>query len=334
MADDIPTGPRCLHILCGAAILLLVTAALPAAAATLRPMTTLEAPVVKLSDLFDDAGPLAARVLGPAPAPGERIVVHARQLAAIARMFGVAWHPASPADTAVLERPGRLLPRQVVDSALRAALVGVGAPADFDIRLPGFAAPMIPLRAHPVATVEQLDYDAAVGRFSAALLVTAEGMTPLRLRLAGRVEEMASVPVPARRLAAGSVPRAEDLITVRVPVTKLRGEVARDAAQIVGMVLRRPADANEPVPLVNVVAPGAVEKGAHVVLQVEIGGLVAATQGIALVSAAPGERIEVLNPLSHMIVEGRVLPSGIVHVAPGSLPVPASAQALMGAILQ
>jgi hypothetical protein len=54
-------------------------------AATLRTMTTLHAPVVRLSDLFDDAGAGADRVLGPGPGAGGRIVVEAAQLGAIAR---------------------------------------------------------------------------------------------------------------------------------------------------------------------------------------------------------------------------------------------------------
>jgi len=84
----------------------------PAPAATLRTMTTLSAPVVLMSDLFDEAGAAASRVLGPAPPPGEHIVVEAPQLAAIARQFGVDWRPSSPADRAVLDRPGKLLPRR------------------------------------------------------------------------------------------------------------------------------------------------------------------------------------------------------------------------------
>src|SRR5271154_2790337 len=91
-----------------------ITLATAAQAATLRPLTTLAAPVVRLCDLFDDAGPHADRVLGPGPAPGGRIVIEAAQLAAIARQFGVDWRPGSPVDRAVLERPGELLPRDEV----------------------------------------------------------------------------------------------------------------------------------------------------------------------------------------------------------------------------
>ena len=83
--------------------------------------------MVRLSDLFDDAGPRAGQVLGPAPAPGARIVVEAPQLAAIARQFGVDWRPASPADSAVIDRPGRLLPRE--DVLARAARGARRAPA-------------------------------------------------------------------------------------------------------------------------------------------------------------------------------------------------------------
>jgi flagella basal body P-ring formation protein FlgA len=300
----------------------------PALGATLRPMTTLNAPVVRLADLFDDAGPLATRVLGPAPAPGERIVVPARQLAAIARMYGVAWQPQSVADTAVLERPGRLLPRDVVVAALRTALAGVGAPADCDIQLPGFAAPMVPADARPEVSVEQLDYDAGSARFGASLLLSADGMTPLRLHVTGHVEEMATLPVPTHRLAAGSVPRAGDLTVQRVRVSGLHEAIAHDAAEIVGMTLRHPAEPHVPIPLADLAAAGTLERGAHVVLQVAIGNLTAATQGVALTSGAPGERITVLNPLTHMVVEGEVQPSGIVAVTPGSLPAPADSRTM------
>src|ERR1700733_2892343 len=92
---------------------LLVAGALAAEArsATLRSATMLHGPVVRLSDLFDDAGANADRVLGTAPGPGGSIVVEAAQLAAIARQFGVDWRPGSAAERAGLERAGGLLGR-------------------------------------------------------------------------------------------------------------------------------------------------------------------------------------------------------------------------------
>src|SRR3954451_18194883 len=104
-----------------------------AEAATLRSMTTLHASVVRLSDLFDDAGPNADRVLGPGPGAGGRIVVEAAQLRAIARQFAVDWRPASTADRSVLDRPGRPLRRQDVLDAVKNALVAAGASGDCEV---------------------------------------------------------------------------------------------------------------------------------------------------------------------------------------------------------
>ena len=113
-----------------ALLVTLLLLSLRAEAASLRPLATIDASVVRLSDLFDDAGSGADRVLGAAPAPGSRLLIEAPQLAAIARQFGVDWRPASPADHLVIDRPGRVVPREAVLSALRAALTELGVGSD------------------------------------------------------------------------------------------------------------------------------------------------------------------------------------------------------------
>ena len=112
------------------ALTALLMAALPAQAASLRAMATLQGPYVFLRDLFDDAGPNADRILGPGPGPGGRIIVGAAQLGAIARQFSVEWRPTSNADRAVLEWPGRPMRREDALDAVRTALIAAGAVAD------------------------------------------------------------------------------------------------------------------------------------------------------------------------------------------------------------
>jgi flagellar basal body P-ring formation protein FlgA len=305
------------------AMLLGATALAPAAnAATLRAMTTLDAPVVRISDLFDDAGPGAGRVLGSAPAPGNRIVVEAPQLAAIARQFGLDWRPASAGDRAVLDRPGQLLPREEVMAALRAALHDVGAPDDAEIDLPGFAAPMVAMEAHPRSMIEQLDYDGASGRFTALLSVTGEGMAMQRMRLSGTLQEMTELPVPVRRLKPGSVIQPDDLHMLRMRAGPARGDVARLPEQAVGLAVRRMAMPGQPLALGDLVRPAAVQKGAWVSMQLAAPGLTLVAQGQALQEGALGERIRVLNPSSRAVVEADIVAPGRVRVAPGSVPVP------------
>ena len=200
------------------ALLALCLAGAHAEAATLRTMTTLHASVVRLSDLFDDAGTNADRVLGPGPGAGGRIVVEAAQLGAIARQFGVDWRPASSADRAVLDRPGRPLRREDVLDAVRSALIAGGASADCDIELAGFTPPLVPVEADPRPVVSDLDYDANAGRFSAVLSVTGEAMEPMHMRVTGRVDDTVELPVATTRLLAGSVLRAEDVHMARVHI--------------------------------------------------------------------------------------------------------------------
>jgi flagella basal body P-ring formation protein FlgA len=308
-----------------------IAVATPAHAATLRTLTTLSAPVVKLSDLFDDAGSRADRVLGPAPAPGERIVVEAAQLAAIARQFGVDWRPASAADRAVLDRPGKLLPRASIVEPLLAALVRVGAPAEAELELPGFDAPLVPTEASPSVAVEQADYEGTSGRFTGVVLISGPAMAPLRLRLSGQVNEIVHVLVPLHRLPAGTVLRAGDLTPAAVRAASVRGDVVRAASEAVGQALRHAVAEGQPVPLAELQHPLAVLKGAHVGMELRVPGLTVVAQGTALEGGAVGERIQVLNPVSGLAVEGEIVGPDRVTVAADSVPLPTGRAAQVAA---
>jgi flagella basal body P-ring formation protein FlgA len=303
-------------------ILAAVAIAAPAHGATLRTLTTLAAPVVKLSDLFDDAGSRADRVLGPAPAPGERIVVEAPQLAAIARQFGVDWRPASAADRAVLDRPGKLMDRTAIAVPLLAALVRVGAPAEADLELPGFDPPLVPAEAQPSVAVEQVDYEGTSGRFTGVVLIAGQAMAPMRLRLTGQVDEIVHVLVPLHRLAAGTVLRAGDLVPATVHAAAVRGDVVHAASEALGQALRHAVPEGQPLPLAELQRPLAVLKGAHVGMELRMPGLTVVAQGTALEGGAVGERIQVLNPVSGLAVEGEIVGADRVTVAPDSVPLP------------
>jgi flagellar basal body P-ring formation protein FlgA len=300
------------------AFLLLI--ALPARAAMLRPLTTLDGDVVHLSDLFDGAGPGAARVLGPAPAPGGRIVVAAPQLAAIARQFGVDWTPPSPSARAVLERPGQAMPRETLMKALRTALAGAGAGEDLEIDLGAFTAPMVLPGATAEANVEQLDWDAASGRFSGLLAVNADGMPPQRLRVSGIAQEMTALPVPVRRLNPGHVVRAEDLHVARVRAGLARGEVVRASADAIGMTLRRQAIAGQPITTGDLQPTPMIDKGARVKMRLAAPGLSLVAMGQALDAGSQGEQIRVANIASHAVVAALVVGPEEVWVLPGSQP--------------
>ena len=307
-------------------ILLLIGAAFPANAASLRPTTVLHGPTVLLRDLFDDPGAEANRVLGPGPVPGGRIVVEAPQLRAIARQFDVDWRPASSADRAVLERPAQPMKRDDALSAIRAALVAAGASPECVVELTGFSAPLVPLGASPRAVVSQLDYDGRLGRFSALLSVTSEGMDPVNLRVAGQVRELVELPVAAARLPAGTIIGQDDVHMAHVSAGSLRGEVVHVIEQIVGMQLTHSVQPGQPLLPADLARPIMVRRGALVRLRLERAGLSVTGQAVALDAGSEGERIRVQNPGSRTMLEGTVIGPNLIRVSPNTSPEAAAAR--------
>ncbi len=288
-------------------ILTLCIASAQAEPATLRNTTTLHASVVRLSDLFDNVGASADRVLGPGPSAGGRIVVEAPQLKAIARQFGVDWHPGSSADRAVLDRPGRPLRREDAMDAVKSALIAAGASADCDIELSDFSPPLVPFEAEPRPVVSDMNYDSAAGRFAAVLSITGQSMDPINLRLIGRVDDTIELPVATTRLTADSVLRPEDVHIARVHTTLIRGEVAHRPADAIGMQLKHPLAAGQPLALSELMRPAMVQKGADVKIELNRHGITVTAQGQALESGAAGERIRVINPVSRAVIEVEVI---------------------------
>lgn len=298
--------------------MLLACAALPATAATLKPFTTLSGPVVTLADLFDGAGD---RALGPSPAPGARITVEARQLEAIARQYGVDWRPSGAGDRTVLDRPGRTLGRDEVTGPLRTALAAAGAPRDGDLELPGFTAPLVGMGAKTEAEVTQLEFDGGTGRFTALVSVAADGAPAAQLRLSGRVLEMTELPVPRRRMLPGDVIESGDLEWVRLRAAVAKGEVVHAMREAVGQALRHPVQPGQPIPLADLGRPMVVQKGTPMLLALNTPGIELTAQGVAMEPAGMGERVHVLNPASHVVVEAEVTGPGRARVLPGSAPV-------------
>jgi len=296
---------------------LLACCAVPVEAATLRPFTSLTGPVVVLSDLFDGAGD---RPLGPAPAPGARITVEARQLDAIARQYGVDWRMTGSSDRAVLDRPGRTLGRDDVVAPLRAALVSAGAPRDAELELPGFTAPMVGAAAAARAEVSQLEYDGGSGRFTALVGITADGAPAAQMRLSGRLVEMADLPVPRRRMLPGDVVTAGDLEWTRLRAAQARGEVVRTMREAVGQALRRPLQPGQPIQLADLGRPVVVQKGTPMLIELNSPGIQLTAQGVAMEPGGLGDRVHILNPLSRVVVEADVTGPGRARVVPSSAP--------------
>ncbi|MDW8443918.1 MAG: flagellar basal body P-ring formation chaperone FlgA [Acetobacteraceae bacterium] len=297
---------------------LAVVLASPADAAEVvaRSHAEVAGPTVRVSDLFEGAGPAGDRALGPAPAPGSRYVVPPQQLAAIARAQGLRFAGGGPT---VVERPGRTLPREAILVALRDAL---GVERDREIELGTFAPPMVPLAASIRVVAEDVQVDPASGRFSATIAALADGEPPVRSRVGGRLAaRTVTVPVAARRLAPGTTIAATDLRQVALPIDRVPEEAIVDEARLRGRMVQRAVAAGSPILAADLGGRAVVARNSAVTMSVSLPGLVVTAQGRALEDGAPGDVIQVMNLASRAVVEATVLGPGRVAVAPGSLPI-------------
>jgi len=297
--------------LTAAACLLTLT---PAAAATLRGYAALRSPTVHLSDLFDDIGPATDKVLGPSPAPGDKITVEAPQLAAIARDYAVDWRPESGSERVVLERAGERLAQSAFMQPLRAALAEQGAQADADISMPGFDAPLLPAGAAPQPSISETNFDATSGRFNAMLTVTVAGMPAVTAHLSGQVIAMADAAILTHRLRPGAVLRAEDVRAARVRTNLLRGNSPITVSAAIGQALRHDLPPGQPLTTGDVARPVLVARNSAVRMRLDAGEISLSAQGVAMEDGGLGETVRVQNPTSKAIVLAMVTASGEVRV--------------------
>ena len=140
------------------------------------------------------------------------------------------------------------------------------------------------------------------------------------MRLAGRVDDTVELPVATSRLPAGTVLRAEDVHMVRVRTSMVHGEVVRRTDDAVGLQLRHQLSAGLPFAVGELIRPAIVQKGATVLMLLDSPGIALTAQGQALEAGSIGERIRVLNPVSHAVIEVEVMGPDRVRVAPNGTP--------------
>ena len=284
-----------------------------------RSHTLVEDQVIRIADIFEGSS-RGDVVVGAAPNPGQRFVIEASQLAGIARRFNVEWRPMSGSERSVIERPGQALSREAAIEVVRAELLGLGLPADAELELAAYSPPILPLNALPRLSAEGGSYENASNRFAATLIVMADGMPSIRMRVTGRAIATAPAIVATRRLAVGDVVGPQDAKLVQLRAERVRPGTAQRLEDVVGMQLRRPIGTDLPFMSADLMTPHIIAKNEVVLMVVEGPGLSLTTQGRALESASRGGRLSVMNLTSRTVVEAEAIGPGRVQVRLGASP--------------
>lgn len=300
------------------ALVLAALAGTPAAAAdapVLHSTATVEADVVRIGDIWENAGDKAGIIIARAPAPGRRAVLDAQWLTEVARGYGIPWHPVSRYDRITVERASQVVDRTRILAEVTAALATQQSlPADIEVEIAnGDLRLHLPADTPATLAVRDLTFDERSRRFTAVIETPVE-----RVRVAGVVHTITELPVLARPIARGEVISAADIEWRRMRSDRLQRDVVADAAPLVGQAARHALRAGSPLRAGDVQRPVVVAKGSLVTMVLKAGALTITAQGRAAEDGGEGDVIRILNTQSNHAVEARVEGPSMVSVMPST----------------
>lgn len=297
-------------------LVLVVLAAAPAGAATLRFEPTVDSKGVTLGDLFVGAGHKADRVVAAAPPLGQRVVYTARDLLALAQQHGINWRPRGYGDDVVVTRATQTVSLSDVEPLLTAALQDRVPGGELDVRIYQRSLDLLlPGEEQAGIGIENLIFIPYQNRFSAQVVASAGNRVERRV-LSGTISVTARLPVLVRSVNPGETIGARDVGWQQFPYDNRHGDLILDEADLIGKTPRHRVAINRPLRTRDVHRPYLIEKGSLVSIVLRTARMSMSTRGKALDDGARGDVIRVANARSNKIIEGVVTGSDTVDVSP------------------
>jgi len=285
---------------------------------TLKSAAVAHGDMLRLGDLFENAGDKADTVVAYAPAPGKRVTLDARWLQSTAQSHGLNWQPANPYERTIVERASTQIPRSQIEMEILAALAldgGVPGKADLELTTRDLQI-YVPAEAPATVAVRDLAYDPRSKRFQATVEAPADSPSAQRIRVAGRVFGTTEIPVLTRALNRGQIITEQDIEWQEVRGEAVRRDVVTDAEQLIGREPRHALRPGMPLRAGDVQTPVAVAKNSLVTMVLKTNVMTLTTQGKALENGGIGDTIRVLNTQSNQTVEAKVEGPNMVSVLP------------------
>lgn len=289
----------------------------PAIFVSLTPNVTVTDGVVRLGDIFNGAGDYANKVVAYAPRPGARAIFDARWLLRVATAYKLNWRPGSNTERVVIERASQLVTKDDIEALLQQRHIDDGGDpssrALVSNRILRLHLPTNDVNVENVMLgVEQMTVDPGNGRFT-AVMSWGNGADE-RMRLAGRVERMAQVPVLAGRVMRGEIIDEADIVWKSLAEARLPRAAITDADMIVGMAAKRALQAGSPISASDVRRPLLVNRGETVTMTLNTPSMQLTAKGRALQNGSAGDTIRISNLQSNTVVDAIVTGPGQARV--------------------
>ncbi|WP_347329500.1 flagellar basal body P-ring formation chaperone FlgA [Marinimicrobium locisalis] len=140
------------------------------------------------------------------------------------------------------------------------------------------------------------------------------GPTPWALYVPAEVAVYRQIAVTSRSLGRGHRLNAGDVTLAVRNTGQLRQGFVTQPDAIIGMEVRRPLQAGDPLRLSQLEAATVVRRGDQVRLKAKTGSITVDTKGTALSDGRVGDQVRVRNDRSERVIRGRVIGPGTVEV--------------------
>lgn len=287
---------------------LIVAGAKSAWAASLKSDVTLSEDLLRVGDIFEGLSSEAAgKVLGPAPMPGQDMVLNASTLMRVAAALDIDWQPESAGERVTVRRAATIVTPDTIKDAVLTALHDEGVAEPFNVNYSA-GVPEIVLPENMPETVELSDLKIDTRRdwFEATLSAPSKENAIETTRVSGSIEHMTSVPVLHRTARNGEIIGAMDIDWIDIRSRDLSQDIALREENLIGMTPRRVIETGKPVRMNDLQAPQVVARGDEITLIFAQGAMTLTAKGKALQPGAKGDAVRVVNLASNRTLQGLV----------------------------
>ena len=293
----------------------LVLMAVTANAATLKSISTVNDDVIRVGDVFEDAGEHVGAVVGRAPAPGADMTLNARTLTRIATAYNLDWKAQSLTDQSLIKREAHTVSALDIEDAVKVALVKRGVEGNYGIVLSNVTSTLVlPGNVPATAEVSNLVYTPGRNVFVATIAAPSADNPVKTMNVSGTIQKTVQVPVMKGTFKKGDIIGSTDLEWIDVAQNTLLPDSILDADSLIGKTPVRFLAVGQPLRAKDVENPQLVARGDDVTIIFNLGGMQLTAKGKAMQNGAEGDLIRTVNVTSNRSMNAKVTGDRVVTV--------------------
>jgi flagella basal body P-ring formation protein FlgA len=288
-----------------------------APAPTLKRAITVASDVVRIGDLFDNAGTRANIAVFRAPDPGETGSVPTKSIVEAVRAHDLYMFDTAGIEAVSVTHASRAITSKEVLERLAAALAelpGLGAAENLTVTSDN-ALQTIHVDPSALGTIQitRLQHEPRSNRFF-AIVVPPGGDTARPLRISGTVIETVEAAILTRGINAGEMIKHADVVIERRPKQESGLDIVAEASATIGLAAKRSLRAGQVLRNADLVRPDMVGRNESITLIYQVPGIMLSARGKAMESGREGDIVNVLNVQTKRTIQGTVTGPGRVTV--------------------